>query len=73
MPRAVVTGGAGFIGSHLCRALRGRDWEVVAVDNLSTGRRAHVTEHDGDPGFRLLEHDVTVPFDVAGPVDAVLH
>jgi nucleoside-diphosphate-sugar epimerase len=37
MPRAVVTGGAGFVGSHLCDALRAREWEVVAVDNFLTG------------------------------------
>ena len=44
MPRAVVTGGAGFLGSHLCRALHARGWEVVAVDNLSTGFVANVAD-----------------------------
>jgi len=72
MPRAVVTGGAGFVGSHLCRALRSRDWEVVAVDDLSTGRAEHVDDLDG-PGFTLLEHDVVRGIPVDGPVDAVLH
>ncbi len=72
MPRAVVTGGAGFIGSHLCRVLRNRGWEVVAVDDLSTGRADHVAELAGD-GFVLVEHDVVDGIPVDGPVDAVLH
>ena len=72
MPRAVVTGGAGFVGSHLCRALRSRDWEVVAVDDLSTGRADHVRDLEG-PGFALLEHDVVGGIPVEGPIDAVLH
>ena len=72
MPRAVVTGGAGFIGSHLCRTLRSRDWEVVAVDDLSTGRADHVSDLDG-PGFTLVQHDVVEGIPVDGPVDAVLH
>ncbi|MFO7591598.1 MAG: UDP-glucuronic acid decarboxylase family protein [Acidimicrobiia bacterium] len=72
MPRAVVTGGAGFLGSHLCRTLRSRDWEVVAVDDLSTGRIDHVADLEG-PGFALLEHDVVAGIPVDGRVDAVLH
>lgn len=71
--RAVVTGGAGFIGGHLCRELVGRGWEVVAVDDLSTGRAENLAELDGRPGFAFLEHDVSRPFEVDGPVDAVLH
>jgi dTDP-glucose 4,6-dehydratase len=73
MARAVVTGGAGFIGSHLCTALRARGDDVVAVDNLSTGERDNVTHLLGDPGFTLLEHDVIDGLPVDGPVDAVLH
>ncbi len=72
MPRAVVTGGAGFVGSHLCRGLRARDWEVVAVDDLSTGRADHVADLAG-PGFTLLEHDVVDGIPVDGRVEAVLH
>jgi dTDP-glucose 4,6-dehydratase len=72
MPRAVVTGGAGFVGSHLCRVLRDRGWEVVAVDNLSTGRADHVDALRGD-GFTLVVHDVVDGIPVDGPVDAVLH
>jgi dTDP-glucose 4,6-dehydratase len=73
MARAVVTGGSGFIGSHLCTALRARGAEVVAVDNLSTGERDNVTHLLGDPGFTFLEQDVIDGLAVDGPVDAVLH
>ena len=72
MPRAVVTGGAGFVGSHLCRVLRSRDWDVVAVDDLSTGRADHLDALAGD-GFMLVVHDVVEGIPVEGPIDAVLH
>jgi dTDP-glucose 4,6-dehydratase len=72
MPRALVTGGAGFLGSHLCRTLLQRGWEVVAADNLLTGRKANVADLAGDR-FSLVEGDVTRPLDVPGPLDAVLH
>jgi dTDP-glucose 4,6-dehydratase len=73
MPRAVVTGGAGFVGSHLCDALRARDWEVVAVDNFVTGHAQNVAHLADDAGFTLVEHDVITGIPVDGPVDAVLH
>ncbi len=73
MPRAVVSGGAGFIGSHLCERLLGEGWEVVAVDNLVTGAVANVARLQSRPAFTLLERDVSRPFDVTGPLDAVLH
>jgi dTDP-glucose 4,6-dehydratase len=73
MPRAVVTGGAGFLGSHLCRVLLGRGWEVLAIDSLLTGRVANIEDLLGIPAFDLREHDVTQYVDVEGPVDAVLH
>jgi dTDP-glucose 4,6-dehydratase len=72
MPRAVVTGGAGFLGSHLCEALRQRDWEVVAVDNFLTGTPENVAHLVG-VGFEFVEGDVIDGIPVAGPVDAVLH
>jgi len=72
MPRAVVTGGAGFLGSHLCRTLMARGWEVVAVDDLSTGSRDHIEDLDDDR-FTLLRHDVVEGIPVDGPVDAVMH
>jgi len=73
MSRAVVTGGAGFVGSHLCDALRARDWEVVAVDSFVTGHPENVSHLADDTGFTLVEHDVVTGIPVDGPVDAVLH
>ena len=73
MPRAVVTGGAGFLGSHLCEALRAQGWEVVAIDSLLTGRSENLESLEGDPAFEFIQHDVTEYVDLDGPVDAVLH
>jgi len=73
MPRAVVTGGAGFLGSHLCRALVGQGWGVLAVDNLLTGRIENVEDLLESPTFELKEQDVSEFVAVDGRVDAVLH
>jgi nucleoside-diphosphate-sugar epimerase len=73
MPRAVLTGGAGFLGSHLATELRAAGYEVVAVDDLSTGSAENVAHLASDPGFTLLEHDVSTGLTVDAPVDAVLH
>ncbi len=58
---ALVTGGAGFIGSHLCERLIGRGTNVVCVDNYYTGTRANIAGLIGHPGFEVLRHDVTFP------------
>jgi dTDP-glucose 4,6-dehydratase len=71
--RAVVTGGAGFLGSHLCQRLLERDWEVIALDNFLTGTAANVAHLQDDPNFRLVRADVTDFVHVPGRVDAVLH
>jgi dTDP-glucose 4,6-dehydratase len=71
--RVVITGGAGFLGSHLCELLLGRGDEVVAVDNLSTGRTENVAHLQGDPRFTFLHQDVSETLDVSGTVDAVMH
>jgi dTDP-glucose 4,6-dehydratase len=71
--RVVVTGGAGFIGSHVCDALLARVAEVVCIDDLSTGRRDNVAHLLDGARFTLRTHDVSTPFDVEGEVDAVLH
>ncbi|MFM9608488.1 UDP-glucuronic acid decarboxylase family protein [Streptomyces niveiscabiei] len=71
--RVVVTGGAGFLGSHLCRVLLGAGREVVCVDNLCTGRPANVADLAGHPRFRFVEADVTEPLAIDGPVSAVAH
>jgi dTDP-glucose 4,6-dehydratase len=73
LSRVLVTGGAGFLGSHLCERLIGRDCEVLCVDNLLTGRAeniAHLLEH---PRFRFVHHDMCDPLTVEGSLDAVLH
>ncbi|HEU6438000.1 MAG TPA: UDP-glucuronic acid decarboxylase family protein [Nitratidesulfovibrio sp.] len=59
--RILVTGGAGFIGSHLCRRLLDRGAEVLCVDNFFTGSRDHVQEMQDHPRFELLRHDITFP------------
>jgi dTDP-glucose 4,6-dehydratase len=71
--RTVVLGGAGFVGSHLCERLLAEGSRVVAVDNLITGRRTNVAHLRADEGFELVEADVSTPFDVRGPIDAVMH
>jgi dTDP-glucose 4,6-dehydratase len=73
MPRAVVTGGAGFLGSHLCERLLADGAEVVCLDNFLTGSPANVEHLMGRDGFRLVRADVTDYVHVVGPVDYVLH
>jgi dTDP-glucose 4,6-dehydratase len=73
LKRAVVTGGAGFLGSHLCERLLAEGIAVVAVDNLITGKRRNVEHLAGGSDFALLLHDVSQPIAVDGPVDYVLH
>ena len=73
MSRVVVTGGAGFLGSHLCRALLDRGDEVVAIDNLVTGSVANIEALFGRRGFTFVEHDVSTYVWVPGDVDAVMH
>ena len=70
--RAVVTGGAGFLGSHLCDALLADGWSVAVVDNLLTGRRANLEHLRNEPRFEFVEKDICEPFDV-GKVDYVFH
>ena len=72
MPRTVVTGAAGFIGSHLSEALLDRGHFVVGIDNLLTGDTKNLA-HLRDREFELIRHDVTRYIDVDGPVDYVLH
>ena len=71
--RIVVTGGAGFLGSHLCEKLLHRGDHVVCVDNLSTGQRENVDRLSRFPGFSFVEEDVTIQLPVLGRVDAVAH
>ena len=73
MSRIVVTGGAGFLGSHLSERLLSQGHEVVAVDNLITGNLTNIEHLRPNGGFEYLEHDISVPFSVDGPVDGVLN
>ncbi|MFL5950806.1 MAG: UDP-glucuronic acid decarboxylase family protein [Gaiellaceae bacterium] len=72
MPTAVVTGGAGFLGSHLCDFLVERGFRVVCIDNLDTGSLQNV-EHLRGENFEFVNHDVTEYIDVDGDVDFVYH
>jgi len=71
--RIIVTGGAGFIGSHLVDRALADGHEVLAVDNLITGSLDNIRHLRGDRRFTFLRHDVTRPFQVEGPVEGILH
>jgi len=71
-PRALVTGGAGFLGSHLCDALLGEGYTVVVADNLVTGRVQNIEHLRNDARFEFQQIDINSPFDV-GKVDYVFH
>lgn len=71
--RAAVTGGAGFLGSHLCEALLARGTQVVCLDNFVTGTPENVSHLIPDPDFRLIRCDVTDYIHVPGDLDLVLH
>ncbi|HOF41857.1 MAG TPA: SDR family oxidoreductase [Candidatus Hydrogenedentes bacterium] len=73
MPRVLVSGGAGFLGSHLCDRLLTEDWDVVAVDNLSTGRLRNIDHLLNHPRFRFQKRDITQPFTCNEPLDYVMH
>src|SRR5947208_10956411 len=73
MPRSVVTGGAGFLGSHLCERLLSEGHGVVAIDNFLTGTPANVKAFKTHPKFTLVRHDVTEEIHIPGKVDFVLH
>jgi dTDP-glucose 4,6-dehydratase len=71
--RTVITGGAGFLGSHLCERALAEGHEVVCVDNLLTGRLENIKPFLNRDGFEFLQHDVSKPFEIEGPVDFILH
>jgi dTDP-glucose 4,6-dehydratase len=70
--KALVTGAAGFLGSHLCDALLADGWSVIGADNFCTGNRAHLEQFKRESRFDLIEHDIVRPFD-PGKVDYVFN
>ncbi len=70
--RVLITGAAGFIGSHLVDYLLERDYEVIGMDNFITGNKSNL-EHINSPAFSFVEHDVTEEIVVEGPLDYILH
>lgn len=71
--RTLITGGGGFIGSHLCERFLAEGHHVLAVDNFITGQAANIEHLKSNPCFQLLEYDVSQPLTVDGPIDNVLH
>src|SRR5947209_14151346 len=71
--RAVVTGGAGFLGSHICERLLGDGWDVVCLDNFLTGSPANVEHLLSNPRFRMMRVNVTDYVHVPGDVDVIYH
>jgi dTDP-glucose 4,6-dehydratase len=71
--RVVITGGAGFLGSHLCERLLAAGHQVCCVDSLITGCLENIAAFENHPGFKFFRHDVTKPIEVEGAVDAVMH
>jgi len=73
MMRALVTGGAGFLGSHICDRLLSDGWSVVCMDNLITGSLRNIAHLRSDTRFEFIHHDVSRHIDVEGGIDYVLH
>ena len=71
--RIVITGGAGFLGRHLCARVLSLGHEVLCVDNLLTGRRQNIEEFEKNPAFHFILQDVSKPFQMEGEIDAVMH
>jgi len=72
-PVSVVTGGAGFLGSHLTDRLLAEGYRVIAIDNLVTGNTDNIAHLTGNPDFEFIKHDITKHIDVPGPVDYVFN
>src|SRR6185369_4186549 len=73
MARFLITGGAGFIGSHLCEHFLGQGHEVICMDNYSTGAKENVSSFARNPRFRFVDHNVSRYIEVQEPLDYVLH
>ncbi len=71
--RAVITGGAGFLGSHLCDAMISQGWDIVCVDNLLTGATENIQHLEKNPKFQFVQQDVSESLAIDHAVDAVMH
>lgn len=70
---AVITGGAGFVGSHLCDAMIARGWKIICIDNLLTGAKENIEHLKKDSRFTFVQQDVCEPMNIRESADAVLH
>lgn len=73
MPRSLITGGAGFIGSHMCDRLIAEGHQVICVDNLLTGRKENIEHLLENENFTFIEHDITEPLEIEGDLNYILH
>jgi len=73
MKTVLITGGAGFIGTHLCNLLRERDYRIICLDNLITGKKSNIEHLLDDENFKFIEHDITKPIEFDEDIDYVLH
>ena len=73
MARTVITGGAGFVGSHLCERFLAEGHDVVCVDNLLTGASRNIAHLGDDPRFQFVKHNISEPITIDGSIDHILH
>ncbi len=73
MKTVLITGGAGFIGSHLCDLFLKKGYRVLCVDNLITGSKDNISSHLEEQDFKFIEHNITTPIRIDEPVDTILH
>ena len=71
--RTLITGGAGFVGSHLCERFLAEGHDVLCLDNLITGNPANVQHLQDNPRFTFVRHNISNPIEIAGPIDNILH
>lgn len=71
--RALITGGAGFIGSHLCDHLLAKGFSVICLDNLITGSKENIRHNLKNKDFKFIKHDISKPINISGKIDCVLH
>ena len=73
MKRVLITGAAGFLGSHLCDRFINEKYEVIAIDNLITGDKKNISHLEKLPQFTFIKHDITERIEINGELDFILH